>query len=134
MGYLLDTNVWIDLERGREAELSARAAACSNSDVWLSTIVIGEIQSGILRSRDPELARRTYDLLFQGRLRVGVDEECAEVYGEIRSELLDSGRIIGGNDLWIAAQAISNDLTLVTANTGEFSRVPGLKLEDWRAG
>lgn len=134
MGYLLDTNVWIDLERGREAQLSARAAACSSSDVWLSTVVIGEIRSGILRSRDPDLAQRTYDLLFEGRPRIGVDEECAKVYGQIRAELLDSGRIIGGNDIWIAAQAITNDLTLVTANTGEFSRVPGLKFENWREG
>lgn len=134
MSYLLDTNVWIDLERGREVQLAARAAACASDDLGLSTIVIGEIRSGILRSRDPELAQRTYDVLLQGRPRVGVDEECAKVYGELRAGLLDSGRMIGGNDLWIAAQAIINDLTLVTANTDEFSRVPGLRFEDWRKG
>lgn len=51
---------------------------------------------------------------------------------ELRAGLLDSGRMIGGNDLWIAAQAVRNDLTLITANTGEFPRIPGLRLENWR--
>ena len=132
MSYLLDTNVWIDIERGREAQVSAAASSCLSNELWLSTIVIGEIQSGIQRSRNPELARRVYDLPLQGRPRVGVDEQCAQVYGELRAGLLDSGRMIGGNDLWIAAQAVRNDLTLITANTGEFPRIPGLRLENWR--
>ena len=52
-------------------------------------------------------------------------------YGAIRLALERQGRIIGGNDLWIAAQAYAADLTLVTNNEGEFRRVPGLRIENW---
>lgn len=134
MGYLLDTNVWIDIERGKEDRLIGKAASASNEDLLLSTVVLGEIVAGIERSRNPELARRTYGILFHGRATIGVDEGCAAVYGRIRAQLLNKGTPIGANDLWIAAQAISNGLVLVTANTAEFCRVPGLELENWRAG
>ncbi|OFP35577.1 type II toxin-antitoxin system VapC family toxin [uncultured Corynebacterium sp.] len=134
MGYLLDTNVWIDIERGREDRLINKAASVSNDDLLLSMVVLGEIVAGIERSRNPELARRTYDILFHGRATVGIDEGCAAAYGSIRARLLDKGTPIGANDLWIAAQAVSNGLVLVTANTAEFSRVPGLVVENWRSG
>ncbi|WP_204211884.1 PIN domain-containing protein [Corynebacterium urinipleomorphum] len=54
------------------------------------------------------------------------------VLGKLRFELESIGQPIGSNDLWIAAQAVANDLVLVTANDGEFSRVLSLKLENWR--
>jgi tRNA(fMet)-specific endonuclease VapC len=56
---------------------------------------------------------------------------AADHYGEIRSALEKSGQIIGGNDLWIAAHALVLDVTLVTNNIREFSRIPQLKLENW---
>lgn len=60
-------------------------------------------------------------------------DDGAEQYGLIRAELKRQGRPIGANDLLIAATALAYDLTLVTHNTREFSRVPGLRLEDWEA-
>ena len=56
---------------------------------------------------------------------------AAREYGTIRADLKAKGNMIGSNDLLIAAHAISLDLTLVTNNTKEFERVPGLKLENW---
>lgn len=76
--------------------------------------------------------QRVYELLLHGCPVVEVDRESAVVYGKLRADLLNRGQVIGSNDLWIAAQAIRNDLVLVTANTEEFARVPNLKLENWR--
>jgi hypothetical protein len=58
-------------------------------------------------------------------------EETARSYGMVRADLASRGEIIGSNDLWIAAQAKANGLTLVTGNEREFSRVAGLKIENW---
>ncbi len=59
------------------------------------------------------------------------DDRVARRYGKIRARLAKQGRLIGPNDLMIAAIAIANELTLVTHNTGEFSRVKNLRIEDW---
>ena len=60
------------------------------------------------------------------------DDLAAEEYGRIRAHLAGLGMLIGPNDLLIASIALANGLTLVTHNTREFSRIPGLKLEDWQ--
>lgn len=132
MAYLLDTNVWIDLERGDEPKVVERAHQCQSSNLYLSTIVLGEIEAGIPRSSRAHYAREAYDILLRSRPLVGVDSACATVYGRLRAHLLDRGQTIGANDLWIAAQCICHDLTLVTSNVKEFSRVPDLEIEDWR--
>jgi tRNA(fMet)-specific endonuclease VapC len=59
--------------------------------------------------------------------------EAAEEYGKLRAHLEDSGRPTGGNDLWIAAHANTENLVLVTNNVREFERVPGLKVQNWVA-
>lgn len=132
MAFLLDTNVWIDLERGDEPNVIERAQQCQSSGLYLSTIVLGEIEAGIQRSSRAQYARETYNILLRSRPVVGVDSGCATIYGRLRAHLLDRGQIIGANDLWIAAQSVCHDLTLVTANVKEFSRVPELTIEDWR--
>ena len=60
------------------------------------------------------------------------DDRAADEYGRIRAHLAGLGMLIGPNDLLIASIALANGLILVTHNTAEFSRVPGLKLEDWQ--
>jgi tRNA(fMet)-specific endonuclease VapC len=70
--------------------------------------------------------------LSGGPPRLPFDDLCAEHYGSIRTDLRRSGGAIGPNDLLIAATARAHDLTLVTHNTGEFSRVVGLRSEDWQ--
>ena len=62
---------------------------------------------------------------------LGVDASAARHYARIRAQLERQGQPIGANDLWIAAQALAADATLVTDNEGEFRRVPGLALENW---
>jgi tRNA(fMet)-specific endonuclease VapC len=65
-------------------------------------------------------------------ISLAFDDVAAEEYGRIRAYLAGLGAPIGPNDLMIASIALGNGLTLVTHNTGEFSRVPGLNLEDWQ--
>lgn len=131
-GFLFDTNVWVDLDRGKNRGLIERCMTVPQDDVFVSEIVSGELFYGAARSRNPELARRSVRMLLTGYERIGLDEASATVYAEIRAELASSGEIIGANDLWIAAQAVARGLTLVTANVGEFRRVPGLAFENWR--
>lgn len=130
--YLLDTNVWIDIERGRQDMVTERFLVVPPSAVWLSTVVLGELHVGAARSRNPDLARQTVDILVNGFDQYGVGGDVALRYAEVTADLAQRGELIGVNDRWIAAQALAEDLVLVTANTGEFSRVNGLRVENWR--
>ena len=61
------------------------------------------------------------------------DDSCAEIYGKVRADLAKAGTPISSNDLQIASIALANNLILVTHNVREFSRIEGLKIEDWEA-
>lgn len=130
--YLLDTNVWIDIERGEQARVVERFLSVAPSDVRISTVVLGELYVGAARSRDPGLARHVVERLVQGFELCGVEGDTARRYAVVTADLAQRGELIGVNDRWIAAQALARDCVLVTANTGEFSRVKGLRLENWR--
>lgn len=87
-----------------------------------------------LRSLQKRLARpqRTgFEQLLDALPVLPLEEDAARHYAKIRTELERIGQPIGGNDLLIAAHALSMNLPVVTANAGEFSRVPGLMLENW---
>ncbi len=97
----------------------------------MCSVVKAELFYGAMRSNNPTstLARQLEFLnLF---VSLPFDDSTALVYGRIRAELLANGTPIGPNDFQIAAIALANNLTLVTHNTGEFSRVQGLPIEDW---
>lgn len=130
--YLLDTNAWVDLERGNQEAVTERFLTVLPSAVRVSTVVLGELLLGAARSRNPELARQAVDNLAGGFSRCGVDASVASHYAEITADLAQRGNLIGVNDRWIAAQALAENLVLVSANTSEFSRVKGLRLENWR--
>lgn len=130
--YLLDTNAWVDLERGNREAVTERFLTVLPSAVRVSTVVLGELLLGAARSRDPELARHAVDNLVGGFSRCGVGARVASYYAEITADLAQRGKLIGVNDRWIAAQALAENLVLVSANTSEFSRVRDLRLENWR--
>lgn len=100
----------------------------------MSAVVKAELYYGARRSRrvaeNLEVLRR----FFQPFVSLPFDDLCAEHYGVIRGQLEREGRPIGPNNLLIAATAVAHDLVLVTNNTGEFSRVAGLAIEDWQVG
>ncbi len=134
MSYLLDTNACIGWLRMNQRILVARIQQELPTSIVICSIVVGELQFGIERSAPahrPTTALRV-EQLRQQFVSIPFDDTAAEVYGRVRAHLTRKGTLIGGNDLQIAAIALANGLTLVSHNTGEFGRVPGLMLEDWQ--
>lgn len=133
MTHLLDSNAWIAHLRGKSATVRAKIQMFPPSDLGLSTVVPGELYFGAYHSGPNNVAANLV-LVEQLVLMFPLVSYCqrsADEYGKIRQDLGSRGLLIGPNDLLIAATALANSLTLVTHNTREFSRVPGLKLEDW---
>ena len=99
----------------------------------LCGIVWAELHCGACLSADPAAERRRIEAAFSAWRSLPFDDAAALRYGEIRARLQRAGRLIGANDLLIAAIALANGLTLVTHNTAEFARIEGLAIEDWEA-
>ena len=118
----------------REPKLVARIKREPSGNIVICSIVIGELFYGAERS-GAAYRGNNFLLVEQLRLRfasVPFNDSAAEEYGKLRAHLTNLGQLIGPNDLLIAAIALANGLTLVTHNTSEFSRVPGLLWEDWQ--
>jgi tRNA(fMet)-specific endonuclease VapC len=131
--YLLDTNTCVQyLRKGNASPVGTRLASHQQSDVTLCSVVFGELLYGALRSRNAAknlIEVRNFAAKFSS---LAFDDAAAEEYAKLRSNLAGKGKPIGSNDQMIAAIALARGLTLVTHNTKEFSRVPGLTLEDWQ--
>lgn len=130
MRYLLDTNVLIAAMKGVPA-VKSHLETTPLTQLILSPIVLGELEVGVAKSRHrtqnaARLASVASDLPL-----VLLDAETSRHYGEIRAALESRGTPIGANDTWIAAQARALGAVMVTDNVGEFSRVPGLTVENW---
>lgn len=133
MTYLLDTNVCIRYLNGRAPGVVRQLQALRPADVAVCAVVKAELTYGARRSRDPEATLAHQQRFLQPLHSYPLDDAAAQQAGLIRAELADAGAPIGPYDLLIAAIALTNDLTLVTHNTGEFQRVRGLRLADWEA-
>ena len=134
MSYLLDTNVCIALINRRSDLVRARFVEAVSEAVSLSTssVVVHELMYGAAKSQRPEQNLRVATEFLAGNLEIlDISAADAEAAGNIRALLEREGKPIGAYDTLIAGQALARNLILVTANTREFARVPGLKLEDW---
>ncbi len=127
----LDTNTCIDLLRGRSPSLESRMRSCSPSQVALPSMVYAELLLGAELSARPAPNRRLVERFVEPLRLLDFDAAAAAVYARIRARLQADGTLIGPNDLIIAATALAHQAVLVSANTREFSRVPGLQVEDW---
>lgn len=128
MRFLLDTNAVIALLGGK-ASVIARVKQHHTGDFGVPSVVMHELFFGAFRS-----ARTTVNVARIDALHFAVldfDREDARRAGEVRAHLAGAGAPIGPYDALIAGQALARDLVLVTHNTREFGRVPGLRLEDW---
>ena len=134
MRYLLDTNACIALLKGSPAPVVERLRQQDPSSVVVCAVVKAELLYG---ARHSERVATNLDRLarfFAAFQSLPFDDLAAEHAGAIRAELAATGKPIGPNDLLIAAIGRSRDLTVVTANTREFRRVVGLRVEDWAEG
>src|SRR5687767_1274483 len=130
MRYLLDANVVIGLLNDATSKLAYRARRERPADIAISAIVAHELFYGAFKSR-----RASQNLAVVDSLQFVVlefDKEDARQSGEIRALLASRGMPVGPYDVLIAGQAKARNLTLVTHNTDEFGRVPGLRFEDWQ--
>ncbi len=134
MMYLLDTNIVSYFLRGAFPALNQRISNRAPEDLAISIISAGELRYGLRRlapSRRSRALSNQLDALLTVVAVLALPTGAALHYGTARAQLETAGTPIGGNDLWIAAHALAQNMTLVTNNTREFARVPGLKLENW---
>ena len=127
---MLDTNMVSDLVRSPQGAVAHRVAAAGEGALCISILVAGELEYGIRKKGSAALATRLRAVI--ATLQVVPFASPAEAeYGRVRDILTKAGTPIGPIDFLIAAHALALDLTLVTANIREFSRVPGLRVENW---
>ena len=125
MKAMLDSDTCIYLMNGRP-EVVAKEDL---HECCISSVVMGELEYGHLNSKRKVENRAKLELLLGNLTVLEVGEAEARAYADVRSSV--KKRTIGPNDLWIAAHALALDLPLVTNNTREFSRVPGLTINTW---
>ena len=131
MKWLLDTNVCIAVIRQRPESALRRLRGKQVGQVGLSTITLAELEFGAAKSQQPARARAALREFLLPLEVVTFDEAAAEAYGTVRAAMEKKGRPIGPLDTLIAAHALALGTVLVTNNTREFRRVPGLSVEDW---
>ena len=134
MNYLLDTNACIALINGKPVSVRHRfqKAIENGAQVNVSAVAIFELWYGVEKSAQKEANTNQLHTFLAGPIFVmSFEEEDAKNAGTIRSILEKAGRPIGAYDVLISAQAVRHRMTLVTANSREFSRVKGLVWEDW---
>jgi len=132
--YLLDTNACIALINGRPPGVRSRfqKALAADAKILVSSVVAFELWYGVAKSARQETNLQLVETFLAGPVSLlAFEHEDARVAGRLRAALEAAGKPVGAYDLLIAGQALRHDLTLVTANVKEFSRVKGLNWEDW---
>lgn len=128
--YLLDTDILSCLIRHPQGAVRDCIAQVGEERVCTSVVVAGELRFGAMKRGSSRLTERVETVL--SALNIFPLEPAASIrYASLRQGLERQGSVIGPNDMWIAAHALSLELTLVSANTKEFTRVPDLQLENW---
>jgi len=131
MRYLLDTNTCVDVMRNHPNVVN-RMSAIAPGDSVVSTITSYELYTGIAKCASPAKEQAKVDLLLRTVIELPFDQTAAREAGRIRGLLESQGQMIGPYDVLLAAHALAVGLILVTANTNEFQRVPGLTVENWQ--
>jgi tRNA(fMet)-specific endonuclease VapC len=131
MIFLLDTNVCVVYLNQPQSHVAANLRCYRPQDIAVSSVVKAELFFGAMKSQQPERTLEKQQRFLVPFHSLPFNDEAALIFGKIRADLQRQGKPIGPYDLQIAAIALANDLTLVTHNTREFSRVDGLRLVDW---
>jgi tRNA(fMet)-specific endonuclease VapC len=128
--YMLDTNICIAVMKGRSA-VRSKISSIDPAKTGISSIVLAELSYGVWKSQQRERNQQALDDFCAICSIWDWPARAADTYGEIRAFLEQQGRIIGANDLLIAAHARYLNSILITNNTREFERIPDLQIEDW---
>jgi len=131
MRFLLDTNACVAAMRNHP-NVVKRMSATAPGECMISTITSYELHTGVAKCAAPGKEQAKVDLLLRTVIELPFDSHAAREAGRIRGLLESQRQMIGPYDVLLAAQALAVGLTLVTDNTDEFARVPGLTLENWR--
>jgi tRNA(fMet)-specific endonuclease VapC len=127
---LLDTNICIYIINSKPASVLARFQQYRMGDIGMSSVVAAELAFGVAKSGSAR-NRQALEMFLAPLTIFPFDDEAVWAYGDLRAALERSGTPIGPLDTMIAAHALSQQATLVTNNTREFSKVSGLRLENW---
>ena len=129
--YLIDTNTCIYLTKQKPPKVIDKFRQLKTGAVAMSVICYGELYYGNEKSAHLKRSHEALEALIGVIPVLPMPQEAAKHYGHIRAYLEKKGKIIGNNDLWIAAHCLTLGVTLVTNNTKEFQRVPKLRIENW---
>ena len=131
MKWMLDTNICIDIIKERPRSVLDRFKDHAVGDIGISVVTLAELEYGVSASSRPTKNREALDQFVSPLEIAPFDRAATTAYGRLRAALEKKGQMIGSMDLLIAAHAVSLDVRLVTRNSREFARVPGLTIEDW---
>ncbi len=129
---MLDTNICIRIIRDKPAGSRTRFETAAGK-LAISSIVLHELHVGVMRSYAPARHKEELEAFLPGVSVFDFDEVAAFDAARIKADLLETRNVIGPNDVLIAGHARSLGLKLITGNLNEFSRVDGLRCEDWLA-
>ncbi len=131
MGYLIDTCIWVDVERGALSPADV-ASVTGSEPVFLSPVTIAELEFGVARASTHDIRQRRRAALERLRRKptLLIDGETGRIFGEVAAQLHAAGR--GADfrvqDIWLASQAIQHGHRLLTRNERDFRDIPGLDL------
>ena len=128
--YLLDTNILSDLVRNPQGRIAEHIARVGEDAICTSIVVAAELRFGAAKRGSERLTLQVERILAALDVQP-LDAPADTAYAQLRADLEAAGQPIGGNDMLIAAQALSSAHILVTDNDREFGRVTGLEVENW---
>jgi tRNA(fMet)-specific endonuclease VapC len=131
MRFLLDTNICIYIIKQKPIQALEKFQEVDVSEVGISAITVAELEYGAYKSQRQEQNRAALSQFLVPLTIISFDSGATQTYGQIRAMLERQGTMVGAMDMLIASQALSLGLILVTNNTRELSRIPGLTLENW---
>jgi len=131
MKLMLNTNTCIAIIKQKPSNILSKFSAYQVGDICISTVTLSELKFGVAKSHYQEKNRSALEEFILPLEIVDYDDAACEHYGVIRADLEKRGLPIVPLDTMIAAHALSLNVTLITNNTKEFSRVKKLKLLDW---